>query len=363
MENKHLFPYDWRLSDGYPAKGITRHGCKVFGTFVCGGGSTMGYKLAGYDHLGGVELDPKVADTYQLNHHPRHFYTMDIRDFNRLDNLPSELYDLDILDGSPPCSTFSMAGSREKAWGKEKKFAEGQKKQTLDDLVFVYCDTIAKLKPKVCLLENVAGIVAGNAKAYAREIFNRITSAGYRVQIFKLNAATMGVPQTRQRVFFIGLRDDFATIKPLQLDFGESPILFGDVMDDSDTTRTLSEYQYRLWRLREPADRNFSDIKSRTEGKNSMFNHILQHKTRVSPTYIASSWSSNSLFDIPRRTNREENRKIATFPADYDYGGCSQNFICGMSVPPVMTAQIAWQIWRQWLRYICTERVREGMDV
>ena len=62
--SKHLFPYRWKLSDGYPAGGIAYHGRKVFGTFICGGGSTMGYKLAGYDHLGGVEIDPKVAAVY-----------------------------------------------------------------------------------------------------------------------------------------------------------------------------------------------------------------------------------------------------------------------------------------------------------
>lgn len=159
--SEHLFSYKWRLADGYPAKGIKPNGCKVFGTFICGGGSTMGYKLAGFDHLGGVEIDPKVAAAYKANHCPKHLFVEDIREFNRRTDLPDELYRLDLLDGSPPCSTFSMAGSREKAWGKEKVFREGQAKQTLDDLVFVYCDTIAKLKPKVCLLENVKGIIQG----------------------------------------------------------------------------------------------------------------------------------------------------------------------------------------------------------
>ncbi len=153
----YKFPYKWNLADGYPAKGIKANGCKVFGTFICGGGSTMGYKLAGFDHLGGVEIDPPIADIYKTNHNPKHLYNEDIRLFNNRENLPKELYDLDILDGSPPCSTFSMAGSREKAWGKKKQFREGQANQTLDDLVFIYCDTILKLKPKVFLLENVKG--------------------------------------------------------------------------------------------------------------------------------------------------------------------------------------------------------------
>jgi DNA (cytosine-5)-methyltransferase 1 len=132
--NKHLYPYRWYLKDGYPLK----NGLKVFGTFICGGGSTMGYKLAGFEHLGGVEIDPPIAAVYKTNHHPKYLFNEDIRYFNKRTDLPDELYQLDILDGSPPCSTFSMAGAREKGWGKEKTFREGQIKQTLDDLVFVY---------------------------------------------------------------------------------------------------------------------------------------------------------------------------------------------------------------------------------
>ena len=191
---EHRFPYKWYLKDGYPAKGIEPHNSSVFGTFICGGGSSMGYKLAGFHHLGGVELDPEVAKVYKQNHHPEYLYNMDIREFNELQDLPAELYQLDLLDGSPPCSTFSTAGSRDKAWGKEKRFAEGQKLQTLDDLVFVYCDTILKLRPKCFLLENVSGIIKGNAKSYTKRICQYLQQNGYTVQVFCLNAATMGVP-------------------------------------------------------------------------------------------------------------------------------------------------------------------------
>jgi DNA (cytosine-5)-methyltransferase 1 len=211
--NKHKFPYKWNLADGYPAKGIAKNECNVFGTFICGGGSTMGYKLAGFNHLGGVEIDVKVADVYKENHKPKYLFVEDIRAFNKRTDLPTELYNLDILDGSPPCSTFSMAGSREKAWGKSKQFREGQAMQTLDDLVFVYCDTIIKLQPKVFLLENVKGIIQGNAKAYSKAIVKKMQEAGYTVQVFCLNAASMGVPQKRERVFFIGHKKEFGLPK------------------------------------------------------------------------------------------------------------------------------------------------------
>ena len=199
-----MFPYKWYLKDGYPQS----NGLKVFSTFACGGGSTMGYKLAGFEHLGGVEIDKKAAETYQINHKPKYLFIEDLRKFNERQDLPDELFQLDILDGSPPCSTFSMAGSREKAWGKKKQFREGQAMQTLDDLVFVYCDTIIKLQPKVFILENVKGIIAGNAKSYSKKIVEKMTNSGYSVQVFMLNAASMGVPQKRERVFFIGSRKE-----------------------------------------------------------------------------------------------------------------------------------------------------------
>lgn len=81
-----------------------------------------------------------------------------------LKDYPKELYNLDILDGSPPCSTFSLAGEREKNWGKSKKFREGQAYQVLDDLFFEFIKLAEKLKPKIIVAENVKGILMGNAK-------------------------------------------------------------------------------------------------------------------------------------------------------------------------------------------------------
>lgn len=348
---EHKFPYIWRLSDGYPAKGIEYHGCKVFGTFICGGGSSMGYKLAGYEHLGGVEIDPKVAKVYELNNHPLYLYIEDLREFNKRENLPDDLYDLDLLDGSPPCSTFSMAGSREKAWGKKKRFAEGQQLQTLDDLVFVYLDTILKLKPRVCLLENVAGLIRGNAKVYTKEIVRRLQIYGYRVQVFCLNAATMGVPQTRERVFIVGLRKEF-NLPKLVLQFNEKPILFSEIIERGDTQSNLSEYQRYLWVNRKPSDMSFGDIVERLEHRTSMFNNVIFHADRVAFTLASQMLRCNALYDIPRRLNNTEIKKISTFPIDYNPNGGLFDFYCGMSVPPVMTAQIAHQIYLQWLSKI-----------
>lgn len=108
----------------------------------------MGYKLAGCEVLGDLEIDPRVNRVYVANHKPKYNFVMDIREFNSLDDLPDELYHLDILDGSPPCTTFSTSGDREESWGKVKKFREGQTEQTLDDLSFHFIDTAKNYNPR-----------------------------------------------------------------------------------------------------------------------------------------------------------------------------------------------------------------------
>ena len=125
MTTKHRYPYEWILAD---AK-FTKDKGKVFSCFACGGGSTMGYKLAGFDVLGCNEIDPKMIEAYKTNHKPKYAYLEPIQSFKLRNDLPKELYNLDILDGSPPCSSFSLSGNREKDWGKEKKFREGQADQ------------------------------------------------------------------------------------------------------------------------------------------------------------------------------------------------------------------------------------------
>ena len=205
-KTKHNFPYKWTLKDAV----FTKDKGKVFSCFACGGGSTMGYKLAGFDVLGCNEIDPKMIEAYKANHNPKYAYLEPIQTFKLRDDLPQELYELDILDGSPPCSSFSMAGNREKDWGKEKVFREGQAEQILDTLFFDFIDLAKKLQPKVVIAENVKGLLLGEAKNYVREIYREFDLAGYYVQHWLLDASKMGVPQRRERVFFIALRKDLA---------------------------------------------------------------------------------------------------------------------------------------------------------
>lgn len=337
------FPYKWNLADGYPAEGIDKHGCNVFGTFICGGGSTMGYKLAGFNHLGGVEIDEKVADVYKANHKPKHLFVEDLRKFNQREDLPKELYELDMLDGSPPCSSFSMAGNRDKDWGKNKQFREGQAKQRLDDLVYVYIETIEKLQPKVALLENVKGLIQGNAKAYAKKMKKRFEDAGYNVQVFLLNAATMGVPQKRERVFFIGLRKDIKR-KPLKLDFNEKPIKFGE-LEGGRLGQPITGGMLKYWGLT-----GEGQSLSKSHPKGNYFGSIKISRNTVCNTIIASDSSPLLHYSKPNYLSKEDISCIGTYPQDYNFVALKPKYLIGMSVPPVMTAQIANQVYNQWLR-------------
>ena len=123
--SKINFPYKWYLKDGYPSKNIDNHKLKVFSTFACGGGSTMGYKLASYEVIRANDIDPQMAKVYKKNHNPKYYFLCPIGDLVNKE-LPKELYDLDILDGSPLVSTFQWL-DQEKKHLKKKKNLEKDK--------------------------------------------------------------------------------------------------------------------------------------------------------------------------------------------------------------------------------------------
>lgn len=338
------FNYKWNLSDGYPAAGIEHHGLKVFGTFICGGGSTMGYKMAGYDHLGGVELDDAISRVYEANHKPEYLYKEDIRITCNRNDLPAELYNLDIFDGSPPCSTFSMAGTREEGWGVEKVFGEGNTLQRLDDLFFDYLKMVEKLRPKVAIAENVTGMVKGNAKAYVHEVAKEFNRIGYQVQLFNLNAASMGVPQARERIFFIARRNDLK-FRPLQLSFNESPIPFGVIEDQVKDVlgKKITDVIYPYWKMSKEGK-----PLSKVHPKGHYFNSYKVSRTKVVVTVAANDGARYIHYKYPNKISDDCLKLIGSFPMDYNFMDVRPQYLIGMSVPPVMIAQIAHQVYKQW---------------
>lgn len=307
----------------------------------------MGYKLAGYDVLGGVEIDPQMVKVYKANHKPKISYVMGVQDFNKIprNQLPKELFNLDILDGSPPCSSFSMSGSREKAWGDKKKFREGQADQVLDDLFFHFIETARILQPKIVIAENVKGLVIGKAKGYVKQIAKAFDLAGYDLQLFLLNAAFMGVPQKRERTFFIGKRKS-ANVPKLSLKFKEPLIPAEKAFEGIECLgKELSPDQLKWWKLCKPGFA-FSSV----HPKGHWFNAFKLHKSSIAPTLTASGGNAEPFhWSKPRKISDAGMLRLQTFPDDFQAGPIGAKYICGMSVPPFMTQRIALEIQKQWL--------------
>jgi len=202
---------------------IPWNGYNAISTFSGCGGSCLGYRMAGFKVLWANEFIPIAAKTYRLNH-PTQVDERDIRQIQPEEILKAigmKKGELDLMDGSPPCASFSDAGKREKSWGKVKKYSETT--QRVDDLFWEYARLIEGIQPKVFVAENVSGLVKGKAKGYFKLILERLGNAGYNVKAKLLDAQWLGVPQMRQRVIFMGTRKDLNIVpvypKPLSYQY------------------------------------------------------------------------------------------------------------------------------------------------
>ena len=329
--------WKWTFAD-YPKE---KNGLKVFSCFACGGGSTMGYKLAGCEVLGCCEIDPKMNEVYLKNHNPKYNFLMDIREFNNLpkEEIPEELFHLDILDGSPPCTTFSMAGDREESWGKKKKFREGQAEQTLDDLSFVFIETVAKLRPRCVIMENVEGLLLGEAWSYVQEIYRHFKTIGYQVKHWLCKGENMGVPQKRHRVFFIALKNDNPyDLADLDMSFNYEPVTYGEIKAGTGRSFSPETQTYRCLCEATHADKSIGDVLKRISNKESCFTEMIIWEDGIMPTIKTNGC-------IYRGTDKtyisaEDIIHSQTFPEDYDFSGEKVSYVCGMSVPPIMIKRI-----------------------
>jgi DNA (cytosine-5)-methyltransferase 1 len=340
----------WRLAD---LKDVPQNGIKVMSTFACGGGSSMGYKRAGCLIVAANDIDPEMAWHYKKNLNPPNYFLCPIRELLTAD-LPPELFNLDILDGSPPCSTFSMAGSREKIWGKDKHFREGQAKQVLSDLFFDYLDLVERLKPKVAIAENVKGMILGNAKGYTKMVMARLKEIGYRPQLFLLNGADCGVPQRRERVFFVAIRNDIDAL-PLKLAPKHRWISAGEATADLQTLTDAEKkseaigVKSTLYWIKTKEGNCMSDGCFEMTGKRSWFNCIKLHRNQPACTLLTKEQCFH--WTEPRNFTYREWKRLGSFPDDY-YAKTDKigKYMIGMSVPPKMTEVVARAVIEQWLK-------------
>jgi DNA (cytosine-5)-methyltransferase 1 len=158
----------------------------------------------------------------------------------------------------------------------------------------------------------------------------------------------MGVPQRRERVFFVCQRNDL-NFEKLSLQFNEKQITFKDVID-TDIGKPITGKMLKIWENRNEKDDDLGAICVRMEGKQNYFGSKLQKLNKVSNTIIASSASPLLHTTKPNHISKLEACSIGSFPRDYLFYSIEPKYLIGMSVPPVMTAQIANQIYLQWFK-------------
>ena len=170
----------------------------VVSTFSGCGGSSLGYMWAGGKVRLAVEWNDHAVQTYRANFPDTPIYHGDIAKLTvaqALDLSELQIGELDIFDGSPPCQGFSTAG---------KRILEDDRNQLFTE----YVRLLRGLQPKVMVMENVSGMIKGKMKLVFAEIMKELKQSGYQVSARLLNAKYFGVPQSRERLIFIGVRND-----------------------------------------------------------------------------------------------------------------------------------------------------------
>ena len=297
----------------------------VISTFAGAGGSSLGYSMAGYRKLLAVEWDNNAVETFKLNFPGVPVYHGDIAKLSVDECLSMagiEPGQLDILDGSPPCQGFSTAGKRVMDDPRNQLFRE-------------YVRLLRGLRPRAFVMENVSGMVKGKMKLVFVDILKDLKASGYRVSARLLNAMYFHVPQSRERMIFIGVRDDLG-IEPSHPKAEGRPVIVREAWQalDVDTaglglTPLYSEY----WRTTTPGT---------TLGKLGATKKLDWNRAGYT---IVKSEGNGGLYHPSecRMLALSEFRRLASYPDDYVFTGVRRDFQerIGNSVPPLFMEAIA----------------------
>lgn len=316
------------------------NGLTVASTFSGCGGSCLGYRMAGYRVAWANEFIPRAQDSYRANHATTH---LDVRDIRRIH--PEDILavlkmapgNLDLLDGSPPCASFSTAGNREAGWGKVKPYSETQ--QRTDDLFFEYARLLKGLQPKAFVAENVSGLVKGVAKGYFKEIFAMLKACGYRVEARLLDAQWLGVPQMRQRIIFVGVRSDLgkAPVFPTPLSYRYSVREALPGITRQASSSFAGEHESFIEIEHANGFNSHAGMSVEVPMSTVQAGRSVKALDRAVHTLIAPSRLVRRKFTIA------ELKRICAFPDDFQLTGSyvQQWERLGRAVPPVMMAHIA----------------------
>lgn len=361
MEDQHHKP-GYRVPSMAEIEAIPWNGLTAVSTFSGCGGSSLGYRMAGFKVLWASEFVDLARQCYIANHPNAIVDDRDIRDVDPADILQAigmERGEIDLLDGSPPCASFSTAGKRHRNWGKKKTYSD--RAQRTDDLFFEFARILDGLQPKTFVAENVSGLIKGTAKGYFKHILAKLKSCGYRVEARLLDAQWLGVPQARQRLIFVGVRNDIdmnpAFPKPLPYRYTVREAIpwidsavhhaggFETTQCSDQISPTITATQCRM---------NVSDkpTKQRVvhDTSEQFSNGDITDKpscTVPCPTITASGGNASTASVTHPHERRKlsiaELRRICAFPDDFELiGGYTKQWErLGRSVPPIMMRHIA----------------------
>lgn len=369
------------------AKIKSTNGYTVVSTFSGCGGACLGFEMDGYEILYANEFVEQARITYAANHETVHLDGRDIRTVTGeeiLQRIGKKVGEVDVLEGSPPCASFSTAGSREKGWGRNKKYSDTN--QRADDLFFEYSRIVGEIQPKVFTAENVSGLVKGKSIGYFKEILTDLRTRGYVVEAKVLDASWLGVPQARQRLIFIGVRNDIADKynlrpvfpKPMSYQYTIRDVLpiqgrvihdtsgqfsIGDVTDKPVNTITTASSH---WHVAEPEATVTTDPETKQdirldkyaigpewdklqpgEQSKKYFQLVKADVNKPIGTITATAGGIGAAGSThptqKRKFTLSELRILASFPADFILtGNYAQRWErIGRSVPPLMARAIA----------------------
>jgi len=345
----------FRLPSMADVRATTPNGFKVVSTFSGCGGSCLGLRMAGFEVVWASEFVEAARETYSRNHgtpvDPRDIRTVQPEEI--LEAIGMEPGELDLFEGSPPCSAFSLAGKREKKWGEVSQYSDTE--QRSDDLFFEYVRLVEGIRPKAFVAENVRGLTVGKAKGYFIEIMERLESAGYLVEAQVLDAQWLGVPQRRARVIIQGVRRDLhlrpAFPKPMQHRYSIREAFEGLPRE----TDLVSIEGYAIAR----------EASKLLPGEQSSkyLNLIRPSWDEPCPTVTQLGGSNPGVASVihpegKRKFTIAELKRICAFPDDFELtGDYSQRWErLGRAVPPVMMAAVAGAVRDGVLRRIAEPR-------
>lgn len=312
-------------------------------TFAGGGGSSTGYLMAGYQELLAVEWDDNAVETLRLNYPDLDIYHGDIAKLTVeeiLERTGLQVGELDLFDGSPPCQGFSTAGKRQIDDPRNQLFKE-------------YVRLLRGLKPKVFVMENVSGMVKGKMKLVFVEILKELKASGYKVSCRLLNAMYFHVPQSRQRLIFIGVREDLG-IEPSHPKADSEPIGAAVIDGASDSgldgqSLKLEGKTSRYIKMLRPGQR-LEQLYEQINGKGKKAYFAFSRTHPLKPARTIAKDSAGLFHYLHDRTLAiGEYKRIASFPDNYKFVGSFSLALnrIGNSVPPLMAEAIGRHIRRE----------------